>query len=144
MKECIDCHEIKELTEFYTQKSIHNGKLYINYLKYCKLCKVKFHNWTKIKTKEQARKNRLKFKYNLTIEQYQELYKQQNGNCAICKRDLMSFKKNPAIDHDHITGKVRGLLCNNCNSGIGLLKDNYKICLDAAMYLKYHSDETTD
>jgi hypothetical protein len=57
----------------------------------------------------------------------------QNNQCAICKE---KFAKTPHVDHCHTTGKVRGLLCWQCNIGIGLLKDNIEVCLAAADYLR--------
>ncbi len=74
-------------------------------------------------------------KYGLTIEQYDELYKSQKGCCAICKKHQSELNKVLCIDHDHKTGKVRGLICNNHNTAIGLLQDDYKMILKTAIYL---------
>lgn len=57
----------------------------------------------------------------------------QSGLCAICKG---VFIGSPCVDHDHATGKVRGLLCLKCNFGIGSLQDNPMICFSAGEYLK--------
>jgi hypothetical protein len=73
-------------------------------------------------------------KYGLTVESYQQLLDSQSGLCAICE----SVPVNPHVDHDHDTGKVRGILCGTCNSGIGYLKDNSSIVEKAALYLKNH------
>jgi hypothetical protein len=60
----------------------------------------------------------------------------QRGVCAICKTEDPGPRSNHFhIDHDHATGKVRGLLCNNCNRGIGLLKDSPSVLLQAHLYL---------
>ena len=72
--------------------------------------------------------NRIKHAYNLTEEDYLVLMK---GNCSIC-----GSSKSKCIDHDHETGEVRGLLCNKCNAGIGLLGDTYDKVQAAANYLR--------
>lgn len=61
----------------------------------------------------------------------------QGGNCAIC---LTPPKRWFAIDHDHATGKVRGLLCTNCNTGIGMLKDDLEVLHRAQVYLSAQID----
>jgi len=82
------------------------------------------------------REYRLMKQYGLTVEKYDELLFLQNGKCAICLLDFSEMKNPPHIDHDHTTGEVRGLLCSKCNPAIGLLQDDYKLCLNAAKYLK--------
>jgi len=54
-------------------------------------------------------------KYGITLEDYNKLYSNQNGCCSICHRPQFELEKTLSVDHDHITGKVRGLLCNGCN-----------------------------
>jgi hypothetical protein len=69
---------------------------------------------------------------------YQELLmikEAQDYRCAICNVHEENVTKSLAIDHDHATGKVRGYLCNNCNRGIGLLKDSVEILSNAIKYL---------
>lgn len=72
----------------------------------------------------------------ITIEQREEQLKKQNNKCAVCGVDFNQLKRRPAIDHDHITGKFRGLLCTNCNTSLGLLKENREIILNLLSYLK--------
>lgn len=69
--------------------------------------------------------------YGLTEEQFQALLEQQDWECAICTRLLIS----PVVDHDHWSGKVRGLLCRKCNAAIGLLEDNPGLLMTAAEYV---------
>jgi hypothetical protein len=81
-------------------------------------------------------------RYGLTVDQYEEMYEAQGGKCAICEQAETSLGNNGeikmlAIDHDHETGKVRGLLCNNCNRAIGLLKDDVEVLLNAVAYLRF-------
>ena len=68
-------------------------------------------------------------KYGLKIDEYYKLVYIQDGKCAICK------KKIEAIDHNHTTGNVRGLLCNKCNLGLGHFNDNIKLVQKALDYL---------
>lgn len=70
--------------------------------------------------------------YGLSKEQYLLILKNQNNKCAICENDL-SVKKS-CIDHCHETNKVRGILCFNCNLGIGNLQHNPKFLRKAALY----------
>jgi len=65
---------------------------------------------------------RLNHKYNMTPKEYDKLYKRQKGCCAICGIHQSVFKKALCVDHNHITGEIRGLLCNSCNWAIGYLK----------------------
>ncbi len=75
-------------------------------------------------------------KYGLTEEDYNQMFTEQSGCCKICDTHQSEFTKRLYVDHCHNTGKVRGLLCHQCNSGIGMLKDNPDLVLKAAAYLK--------
>lgn len=80
-------------------------------------------------------------KYGLTVDQYNKMLADQNEVCAICKnpetyRDKWdSGIKNLRVDHDHQTGKVRGLLCSNCNTGIGKFREDIAMLRRAVEYL---------
>ena len=63
-------------------------------------------------------------KYGLSPDKYDEILKSQGGHCAACP-EVINAGKRLYVDHDHETGMVRGLLCNNCNTAIGMLKDNF-------------------
>jgi hypothetical protein len=80
--------------------------------------------------------------YHMTISQWNTLWNEQKGMCAICT-DKLVRDKTTHVDHDHDTGKVRALLCANCNKGIGLLKDSALVCARAAVYLARHKGTTT-
>ncbi len=90
------------------------------------------------------RKSRLKRKYNMTVEAYDIMFEQQNGVCAICgKSETMRNQHGLcrlAVDHDHKTDEVRGLLCAKCNLTLGNVDDNKELLLSAALYLEKHSD----
>lgn len=64
---------------------------------------------------ERVRNNRLKSRYGISLQEYLTLKVKQNYSCAICLRHESTFQKQLAVDHDHKTGKVRGLLCRYCN-----------------------------
>lgn len=70
--------------------------------------------------------------------EYQKLFNKQGGKCAICPNECM------CIDHDHLTGKVRGLLCHTCNSMLGHSKDNPKTLEAGADYLRAHCANRTE
>lgn len=83
-----------------------------------------------------ARNTRLKYLFGISIEDYDKMLERQNYSCAICQMHYSSFKRNLAVDHCHLTRKVRGLLCFDCNSGIGKLKDSVEVLNKAINYLK--------
>ena len=72
--------------------------------------------------------------YGITPERFEEMYEEQGHKCAICKEDFKDGT-DAYVDHDHVTKWVRGLLCNNCNFAIGLLKDSVAVVNSAADYL---------
>jgi hypothetical protein len=69
------------------------------------------------------------------MEQYNTLFIGQDGRCAICFLHQSELKKAFAVDHDHSTNEIRGLLCQNCNVGIGNLKDSVTLLENALSYL---------
>lgn len=83
-----------------------------------------------------ARETRRLRMYGLTHESYQALLTAQNNVCAICRET--PGRKGFVIDHDHVTGAVRGILCTTCNTGIGHLKDSSKLLEKAANYMRHH------
>lgn len=77
------------------------------------------------------------------LEKFGELQEKQNGVCAICKQSvsgMINSKSKLAVDHDHKTGKIRGLLCGSCNIGLGHFKDNIEYLTNAIVYLKENGD----
>lgn len=86
------------------------------------------------------RRKALKRDHGISLEEFEEMEKNQNFVCAICGNKESSKGKNTvvmnlSVDHCHNTGKIRGLLCTKCNWGIGLIQDNPKLLLNAAKYL---------
>lgn len=87
-------------------------------------------------TYEQRRERGLRLNYNITIDDYNMMFESQKGCCAICGRHQSEEKKALHVDHDHETGKIRGLLCQKCNHGIGLFNDNPELLRKAAQFLE--------
>jgi predicted HicB family RNase H-like nuclease len=92
--------------------------------KYNDLNKDEFRNYHLIKN------------YNITLEEYNELFIKQNGCCAICGRHQSELKQTLHVDHDHNTGLIRGLLCTKCNIGLGYVNDDINILLKMISYLQ--------
>lgn len=95
----------------------------------CKSCTISCNNKYQLK------------KFGLNEEQYAKILLRQNNGCAICNTGTGHYSKSNikcrlAVDHDHKTGKVRGLLCNSCNRALGLLKDSITNLQSAVVYLK--------
>ena len=85
--------------------------------------------------KLQSRARYLKIRYNLTIEGWEKLFNEQNRSCKICKTRT-STGKGWHVDHNHVTGAIRGILCHHCNTALGLLKDSLEIAEEVVQYLK--------
>jgi uncharacterized protein YbaR (Trm112 family) len=122
------------------------------YQTYCREChsamqRAKYNSSPEEKVKRQIRAGRRKEKnplvtrdaelrrlYGITLDDYIEMFKKQNGVCAICGYECQT-KKSLSVDHDHKTGKVRGLLCNRCNRALGMFRDDVNTVRYALNYL---------
>lgn len=93
--------------------------------------------WNK-KNPDKVRARNRKLRYGLTSGDFDLLLIAQSGRCAICKNVLVEGRNlsGLSVDHDHITGKVRGLLCRGCNVGLGYFKESASVALEAAVYLE--------
>ena len=127
MKKCTKCGVKKPLSEFYRHQQTSDGLR-----GECKPCNV-----------ISVRNRRLKRVYGITSETFKSMIKNQKGNCAICKNKL-DISKNTHIDHDHVTGEVRAILCQNCNTALGSFKDSIDILKSAVKYLKKYSLKTVE
>ena len=143
MKECLDCK--KDISDR------HRGT------KRCKECYKKKNNKRALEYYSENRDKIIKYnkqyildnpdksiQYNwkkqgmvgMTVKRYDELFKNQEGCCAICGN---TSKKRLSVDHNHETGEIRALLCGKCNTGIGQLQDNEDIVRKALEYIiKYN------
>ena len=86
---------------------------------------------------EWYRKRNLEKRFGITLEQYEQMAKEQNYLCAICKRPEIENRR-LSVDHDHETGEVRQLLCSSCNVGLGRFQDSILVLEAALDYLKFH------
>ena len=147
MKTCRKCKETKPLTEYYKDKGMKDGHL--NTCKKCRLEQMKEYNsenkekiseykkdyYSKPENLERVKRLLLQKKYGITLDDYNEMSHGQKGSCAICGKHALETGT-LCVDHCHKTGEVRGLLCNNCNKGIGLLRDDPDTLRQAAEYLE--------
>ena len=90
--------------------------------------------WNRL-NKNHIRSQRLLEKYGITLEDYEVMLENQNHTCKICGTDAPRGVGAWKVDHCHTTGNVRGLLCNNCNVGLGLFKDDPAVLASAIKYL---------
>lgn len=130
LKKCTKCFKEKVQSEFFRDRQKKSG-----YCPHCKECNKKISkNWRK-SNPEQRRFNVLKSSTGVNKEQYLELLKLQENNCAICKKSIEENNRNLSVDHCHNDKLVRGLLCTKCNFGLGYFNDNEDLLLKAINYL---------
>lgn len=153
MKTCKQCRIKKNEDEFYKSKTNIDG-----FYNKCKVCTEKYSkeyrkknsikvnlinkawvkaNPEKVKAKyhKYTKTTRLFHRYNLSSEEFNSLLDTQNKLCAICF-GINKSGRSLSVDHNHTTGKVRGLLCHKCNVGIGLFNDRIDLLVNAISYLK--------
>lgn len=133
MKYCSKCKTDKPLSEYWKNKTTKDG-----YQAWCKPCwyvltKSKLSGESREKYLRMRRNGHLVRKYGITADEYDERLARQGGGCKICGRSLERIRL--AVDHDHKTGKVRGILCENCNRGLGMFKDSPELLQNAIQYL---------
>lgn len=131
MIKCPRCKIEKQRTEFKKSKSRRNGLSWC-----CSVCLTIYQKQQSIKNTCKKRENQLKTKYGINNKQYNQLFKQQNGKCKICSISQNELFARLVVDHDHKTKKVRALLCHNCNTGLGLFKENINSLIKAIEYLQ--------
>lgn len=154
MKKCAKCNNSKSLDDFPADKRTKSGRQ-----SWCRKCQndfrtdkynsdPKYRRATLDRAKKWYKNNSVVTKngdlirtFGITLAQYDELLTKQYGLCAICDKpetilDKRSGKlKSLAVDHDHITGKIRGLLCSQCNRSLGGFQDSPEILRSAIEYL---------
>lgn len=133
VKRCNDCGDVKPRTEFYRRARACDGLA-----SSCKGCVYgKGSAKRRLVTPEvrllKGRVSCLKFKYGITPEDYQEMLAAQGGVCAVCGAG--PGVRALAVDHCHTTGRVRGILCPNCNTGLGKFRDDVGLLTRAITYL---------
>lgn len=123
-KVCNLCSEEKDIEDFYS-RARDDGSSYV--VPWCKPCHL-------YKCREADRK-RL---YNMNPGEWSDLFRKQNGRCAICKTHQSELNYTLCVDHNHTTGVVRGLLCKKCNQALGMFNDDYENLANALAYLANH------
>lgn len=126
---CSKCGETKSLSEFHKSKNTKDG-----YHPQCRDCK-KGYVILQTNNCENQRKSHLKMNYGLTIQEYNRLFDGQKGCCAICGKHQSELRRTLAVDHNHKTGQIKGLLCDNCNLGLGNFQESRGILIKAIQYL---------
>lgn len=132
---CGKCHQELPVSEFNKDRSRKSG-----YAWHCKKCRKEYdqgyHSDNRTERLENMRKVSYARRYKISIEQYDAMFEQQNNQCAICG-DSAGYKgKRLAVDHNHETGEIRGLLCDRCNLVLGKVKDNPDLLAEMVAYLK--------
>lgn len=134
-KVCSKCHEKKDLKEFNKRSASKDG-----HTARCGDCIRTKAIQTRAKRPESTRGYNLKVRFNISIDDYNHIFLKQRGLCAICHNPEVNKDKNGkikwlAVDHNHDTNEIRGLLCSSCNTGIGLLGDSTETLKKAIKYL---------
>ncbi len=144
-RSCNKCYIVQPLTEFYANTRSSDGHAYT-----CKTCIcANSRQWRldhpgrqgeldralRKKNPDKYREQRLQKVYGLTLSDYQTILDEQGGGCAICGATTNANGRRLSVDHNHETGQIRGVLCSNCNTGIGHLRDSRDILLAAIAYL---------
>lgn len=130
MKMCSTCRVEKSVEDFYRSYQAKDG-LQHN----CKVCtKARDTGPRAEQRRDYAWKRKLELDFGMTPEEYWEMFDRQGGRCAIC-RAVPDWKR-LAVDHDHETGEIRGLLCNQCNTGLGFFRDDSELVAEALSYLR--------
>ena len=122
-KVCTKCSIEKPLENFYENKAGYPASK-------CKPCHAEYQKEYRSKN-DKAYFYTVKARYNIDREQYNEMRDNQESKCKICSKE----PKRLYIDHCHDSGKIRGLLCHQCNSGLGMFKDNINNLKNAVRYL---------
>ena len=134
---CKLCYERKHVSNFHKDSSSPRGHAY-----YCKPCATEksrawhFEHKGKALYKTKRQESYFKTKYNISKEVRDQMLVEQDNKCAICRLSLSSNGSHTHTDHNHQTGKIRGILCTNCNRGLGHFNDSGDNLQAAIEYLR--------
>ncbi len=123
-RECVTCGVYKKWADFNTARKETTG-----HRSTCKECIAKKRCRKKQKDKD------LRRNYGISLTEYNQMLDDQHHGCKICGKDKQQNGRDLAVDHCHSTGKVRGLLCNNCNRALGYFEDDQNRMRLAMQYL---------
>lgn len=147
LRKCLDCgleaNQMKDLELFANVPKGRTAKY--NKLNKCRKCMNEYHKLARKKVPKEIRQKKrrermLKEKYDISSEEFDILLTKQNNSCSICKKKYNDGEKAFCVDHNHKSGRIRGVLCHNCNVAIGNLEDNIINILNAANYLIENGD----
>jgi hypothetical protein len=130
VKKCTKCGELKPLSEF--RKKIHKSGN-VGKRSACKTCEYSRITAWRHRSSEKIRNERLRNNFGISLSEYNKMLEDQGGFCAICGG--VDQNKALAVDHDHETGEIRGLLCSKCNTTLGLIHDDVVTAERIALYL---------
>lgn len=142
LKVCKKCREEKLISEFSFKRPTGRKP---GFQPRCKSCCIEdTKQWRLEQSPDRLKDLYLQRTYKITLQEYQSILKKQNNKCLLCTRDFNFttidgpglFPDSPVVDHCHSKGHVRGLLCNECNRGLGYFHDNIKTLENAIIYLK--------
>jgi len=132
-KRCSKCKKTKLLTEFHKAKNDKYG--YHHYCKKCLSDQKKKRYKTNLEYRTRRKSYQIQRKYGLTENDILSMIKGQDNKCEICDKEFKS-RRTTFIDHNHTTGKVRGLLCPKCNNLLSACYDNIDILKSAILYIE--------
>lgn len=130
-KWCPDCRSALPLEEFGRNRRAPDGLT-----SYCRPCHAARGNATRQRLYGGSREYHLRQRYGITGAEYDALVEGQGGLCALCRQRAPQH-----VDHDHVTGKVRGALCSGCNQGLGNFYDDPDALRAAADYVERHREQ---
>lgn len=137
IKTCKLCLQEKSTDEFYSFYDKWADKNYVGAR--CKPCHQQYRR-DSLTTTRNRKAEKLKLRYGLTFEQWEQIREVENYACMICGITEDEMGKKLDVDHCHDTGKVRGVLCNPCNNVLGTARDSIDILIAAAKYLEVNKD----
>ena len=138
MKKCTKCGVEKPLSEFYKRK---NTKDLVD--SWCKPCCRQSSKALHFKNRSDRLNKMRTRKYGILPKEFEQKIIDQKGACDICKIPF-DPNKTPFVDHNHNTNAVRGLLCLNCNTGLGVFKESFDILKSAQDYLQKYNSESQE
>lgn len=143
-RKCDKCHEIKPLTEFY-KTSRKNDKDPNARHHECKECAKALIRASREANPDKHKDYHLRRAYRITLAQFNRMVLAQGSKCACCGTDKSGSKHNQwCVDHDHVTGAVRELLCKDCNIVLGIIEDSPKHLQRLLQYIIKHNDKTNN
>lgn len=134
MFQCSKCKIEQPIVNYHKRTMVKRG-----HDSWCKTCKSIYRkDYFKRNKEKEVLRSRLKawktIGVLITLDEYTNFIKKQENKCAICDRETARLN----VDHNHITGKVRELLCGSCNRGLGLFQDSIDVLKNAVKYLEKH------